>query len=199
MKKNILTMLGIVLLLAASAFAAMFHTADFINGSVLTVYNGTGDTAVTWVLDDAGTYGTNRTVYPRGASAAVAAYSTNATTGEIYTPTQIANSWPSEPSTNRLLSINYTTDATFTNTFALWITRSIDGTNFDKSQNIWIATIPGQTTIAQTDTVITNAPPEFLVGARAFRLWKIVGGANPSDNGYIQINSLTLGGFEVSP
>lgn len=198
MKKNLTLIVGLFLGATLCLWAGQYQASPLLNGTTLKLYNGTGDTAVTWAYDDS--YNTNRT-YVNAQGTTTTPKSTNSTTGVI-APTfnRDVPSWSlldGAINNNLALSVTYTFAAAFTNNATIYFQKSANGVpdyddNVTNSFSFLLLPNLDPTTPV---TTITNLPSTFIQGTSHIRLWKVVGGANPTDNGNITLNRVYLSGY----
>lgn len=203
--KKLTICIGVAVTLVVTALALDYRAPSLLQGQeTLKLYNGTGDTAVTWKENDS--YATNRT-YVDALGTTVTPLATNSTTGEIYAsfarPVEI---WPLTTGASANISVQavVTCNGAYTNNVTFYIQKSIDGTNYNSvaDTNLFVFATPvgdgvGNLGVLAGDTMVvnTNISAAFLQGARYLKLWKIVGAANPTDAGIITVNSFKIGGF----
>ncbi len=189
--------LAALVILSFTSHAAGFRAASLLQGQgTLIVYNGTGDTAVTWKTDDS--YATNRSYVANSGSTTIP-FSTNTVTGEIRPSFGIAI--PFVPLRDAAANTNVTIQATVsfnanvasTNIITLSFARSCNGgVNYDITQLFDFGLAPGGTTAI---TLSTNLPLWFINGASHIQLYKVGLGSNATDAGIVTISKASLGSF----
>jgi hypothetical protein len=182
---------AIALFTLAVATAVSHNVGNLLTQGTTTFFVGTGDTAVTYAYDDA--YSTNRMYTLIGATATNTIPLSTNTAGRILptfsAPIDVLPDANGIAGLNTAISVSITSAAAYTNVGVdLHFARSVDGTNWDKSNGAQFSF-----TASSSGITVTNFPSTFLVGTKRIRLWKVVSGANPTDNGIFRIDSLKIG------
>lgn len=194
--KKLLTLVSALALTLVVSFGQGFTASSLLNGTDAKFYAGTTDSAVTFSIDDA--YNTNRTFVTVGGTT-VKPKATNSVTGATYVMHRNAPLWGTgsgESATNVAVSITFNVNSAFTNTFSVFLQRSVNGgTDFDTvTANLHEITVTP--VLADTDeTRVVTLPPSLLYGTSHLRLYKVVTAANPTDGGIVTIKRATIGGW----